>query len=265
MKAPIDTTSLDLELKLRTPEIVSFDIETFANKGEFWRNPWQTNIIEIVEHTYMASWSVKRLNGKQITKGLCDYEGYEPGVRDDKALVTELYHILEKADIVIAHNGNKFDIPYSKGRFLLNGLPPPKQWSQYDTRSAAKRHFGFTSNKLNDIAQLLGLGTKLPVGYEVWKGCKAGDPKAWRTMKAYNAHDTRLLEQVYLAFRAWDSSHPKLNSIAGQENPACPTCQSTDVWGRGFKPTKTGRRKQLRCNDCGCWFSGKHQAVTEYR
>jgi hypothetical protein len=259
-------SSEDFELKLREPKILLFDIETSANVGAFWRNPWQTSIIRIIEHTNMISWSAKWLGGKQVTKALPDYKGYRKGSRDDKALVTDLYELWERADVLVAHNGKKFDIPYSKGRFLLNGLKPSKELNQYDTRAGAKAHFGFTSNKLDDIARLLGLGTKIPIHYEVWEGCDAGDDKAWATMKKYNAHDTRLLEQVYLKFRSWDKAHPNLNTISGQENPACPSCQSTDVWGRGWgRYTNTGRRKEYNCNDCGRRFSGKHTKITDYR
>lgn len=267
MKAPIDLTPPpDVELKLRKPKILLFDIETAANVGAFWRNPWQTSIIRTIQTTYMLSWSAKWLNGKQITRSLPDYKGYKAGLRDDKALVTELHALWEQADVLVAHNGNKFDVPYSKGRFLINGLPPPKLQNYYDTRAAAKRHLGLTSNKLDDIARLLNLGTKIPIHYEVWEGCEANDPKAWALMTKYNAHDTRLLEKVYLAIRPFDSSHPNVNAITGQEHPACPTCGCTDVWARGWgRFTKTGRRREYNCNGCGHRFSGKHSPITIYR
>ncbi len=258
-------TSEDFEIKRRKPKILLFDIETAANVGSFWRNPWQTSIIRTIHQTYMISWSAKWLGGKHITRSLPDYKGYKPGARDDKELCVELHAILEQADMVIAHNGNRFDIPYSKGRFLVHGLEPVKQFSQYDTRAAAKRHFGFTSNKLDDIARTLNLGTKIAIHYEIWEGCEAGDKKAWATMVKYNKHDVTLLEQVYLIFRKWDNAHPNLNAMTGEDRPACPVCQSEQVWVRGHSYTKTGRRRQWSCRVCGKKFSGKHDKVTDYR
>lgn len=256
----------DLELKLREPKILLFDIETAANVGEFWRNPWSTNIIRIIEDTHMIGWSAKWLGGKQTTKALCDYPDYVPGSRCDKALVTELYGLWEKADILVAHNGRKFDVPYTKGRFLLNDLDPPKEVNDYDTRAGAKKHFGFTSNKLDDIARMCGFPTKIPIHYETWVGCKLGDPQAWAKMKKYNAHDTRILEKVYLKFRAWDNRHPNLNVIAGDEKPACPACRSFEVWFRGWgRFTPTGRRREYSCKDCGRRFSSSIKKVTDYR
>lgn len=260
-------TSSDFECRIAKPRIISWDIETAANQGDFWRSPWQTSIIETTADTHMISWSAKILGGKQITRALPDYEGYEPGTRDDKALVTELWELLETADLLVAHHGDSFDLPYTKGRAAINGLSPNKKFATCDTKKVAKRNFGFTSNKLNDIARLLGLGTKIPIHYEVWKGCRRGEPQAWATMKKYNAHDVKLLEQVYLKFRAWDEHHPNLAVIRNTDNICCPSCGGTESMKKGFNFTKTGRRQEYKClaPECGRRFTGRHQAITQYR
>lgn len=260
-------TSQDFEMRQTEPRILLFDIETAANEGKFWRAPWQTSIIKITQHTHMISWSAKWLGGKQVTKALPDYEGYTPGSRDDSKLVTEIWGLIERADVLVAHNGDKFDIPYTTGRAVINGLHPAKRFKSYDTRKVAKRNFGYTSNKLNDIAQLLGLGTKIPIHFEVWEGCERGDPKAWATMKRYNAHDTRLLEQVYLRFRAWDASHPNLNLILNRSFEGCPSCGSKETIRKGFNYTTTGKRQEYKClnPECGRRFSGKHQKISDFR
>lgn len=260
-------TSSDFEQRLVSPKILLFDIETAANEGKFWRAPWNTSIIKITQFTHMISWSAKWLNGKQVTKALPDYRGYTPGSRDDKALVSELWELLESADVVVAHNGDKFDIPYARGRFVINGLLPTKKLHSYDTRLVARRNFGYTSNKLDDIARLLGLGTKIPIHYEVWDGCERGDMKHWNTMKRYNAHDVRLLEKVYLRFRAWDNSHPNMNLIQNTDKEKCPVCGSSNTMKRGYEYTKTGRRQSYVCNAMGCGrrFTGRHQKITDYR
>jgi DNA polymerase elongation subunit (family B) len=258
-------TSADFEQRIAKPRILSWDIETAANQGDFWRSPWQTSIIETTADTHMISWSVKVLGGKQITKALPDYKGYEPGSRDDKALVTELWSILETADILVHHHGDVFDLPYTKGRAVINGLMPNKKFQTYDTKKVAKRNFGFTSNKLNDIARLCGFEPKIPIHYEVWKGCRSGNMKHWALMKKYNAHDVKILEQVYLKFRAWDNQHPNLNIISNTEQPNCPSCGSPSTRKRGWDATRTGHRQAHGCNDCGRRFQGAHRKVTDYR
>jgi hypothetical protein len=213
----------------------------------------------------MLSWSAKWLNGVSVTRSLPDYKGYKPGKRNDKALVSELCELLETCDLAVAHNGRKFDIPYTKGRAVINGLQPVRNFKVYDTRDAARRHFGFTSNKQDDIARMLGIERKIPIHYESWKGCEAGDPKAWKLMVRYNAHDVWMLEQMYLRFRAWDSQHPNLNVISGRDTQGCPSCGSTDYQRRGFNYTTTGRRPEFKCKACGRRYTGKHQKISEFR
>jgi hypothetical protein len=260
-------TSSDFEQRQVEPQIWCVDIETAANVGAYWRNPWQTSIVRHIADTYMLSWSAKRLGGKQITRSLPDYKGYKPGKRDDKALVAELHELLDGCDVAIAHHGKKFDFPYIRGRSVVNGLPPLKRFQMYDTREMAKRHFGFTSNKLDDIARLLGLGTKIPIHYETWEGCEQGDAKAWSLMTKYNAHDTKLLEAVYLKLRAWDQTHPNANLLLNRSVEGCPTCGGTHIVKKGFSYTTTGRRQEYKCmaQACGRRFTGKHQKITDYR
>lgn len=265
---PIENlTSEDFEQRVVSPKILLFDIETAANEGKFWSRPWQTSIIKITQHTHMIAWSAKWLGGKQVTKALPDYEGYVPGSRDDKALVTELWGLLEQADMIVGHNSDKFDIPYTTGRAVINGLLPLKKLPSYDTKKVAKRNFGYTSNKLDDIAKLLGLGTKIPIHYEVWDRCEKGDAQAWKLMKKYNARDTKLLEQVYLKFRAWDQSHVNMNLLLNRSFEGCPACGGKDTRSRGYNYTKTGRRPDLECMnpECGRRFVGKHEHITNFR
>lgn len=257
-------TSSDFEVITRKPRILIFDIETAPCVGEFWSRPWQTNIIRIIHDTHMIGFSAKWYQGKQITRCLADYKGYKPGSRDDKALVTELRELIDQADVCVAHHGKKFDFPYTNGRFVVNGLAPARNYKPYDTRERAARLFKFTSNKLDDIARMLGLGAKIPIHYDTWVDCSQGDPKAWKRMKTYNAHDTKLLEMVYEKFKPFDSQHPNMNLLLNQAE-GCPSCGSQNKQKRGFGYTTTGRRQEYQCMNCDRRFSGKHQMITQYR
>lgn len=258
-------TSSDFEQRVIEPKILLFDIETSAAVGEFWSSPWQTSIIRIVQDNHMIGWSAKWLNGKQTTKALCDYEGYEPGTTDDSKLVADLATLLNEADMVVAHNGDRFDIPFTNGRMMVHGMHPLHKFKSYDTRKVAKSQFKLLSNKLDDILRILGIGRKIPIHYDTWEGCRAGDMKAWNRMKRYNAHDTRMLEKVYLKFRAWGASHPNMNLLLNRSIEGCPSCGSKETVRRGFNYTTTGKRQEYSCHDCGRRFSGKHQKISEYR
>ena len=129
---------------------------------------------------------------------LPDYPLFKKDKENDKHLIEDLHDLFDEADVLIAHNGDRFDIRKSNARFITQGLRPPSPYKSIDTLKAARRFFQFDSNKLNDLGQYLGVGRKLPhTGFDLWSRCMRGEKSAWKTMKEYNARDIVLLERVY--------------------------------------------------------------------
>lgn len=257
-------TSSDFEVRRRKPKILFFDIETAPNLGYVW-GKFEQNVIEYTNEWYMLAWSAKWQGGKHITKGLIDYDGYKPGSENDGDLVRELHTLIEEADIIVAHNGDRFDIKRSNTRFIENGLRPPPPQRTVDTLKIARRHFSFNSNKLDDLGRRLGVGRKAQTGgFDLWKGCMSGDAKAWRTMKRYNAQDVRLLEAVYNKMLPWIGNHPHIGILSDVEN-GCRNCGGTNLIRRGWHTTRTGKNPRVSCNDCGTWMLSKHKKVTDIR
>ncbi len=171
----------------------------------------------------------------------------------EKQLVQKLHKILGEADIIVAHNGDEFDAKKARAKFVEFGLPalPPSQ--QIDTKKIAKRHFRFSSNSLNNLGELLGVGKKMPTGgFDLWLDCMAGKIAAWKKMEAYNKQDVLLLERVYLKLRPWVQNHP--NVAAGDKPSACPKC-GTDrpLHFRGYRRMAAGSYRRYQCRDCGAW------------
>jgi hypothetical protein len=233
------------------------DIETAPNVGYVW-GKYDQNVIEFVQNWYMLSWSWKWLDDPKVEcRALCDYDNYTLDLTDDQHLVQDLWERFDEADIIVAHNGDAFDIKRSNARFITHSLPPPRPYKTVDTLKVARKHFKFESNKLGDLGQHLDLGTKAAnMGFKTWKGCMEGDPQAWKTMKKYNAQDTLLLEQVYLKLRPWATTHPDLN-VFGDGELKCPTCQSGHIQKRGFSIARTRKYQRLHCQGCGHWFAGE--------
>jgi hypothetical protein len=210
-------TSEDFEIKVRKPKVVLWDVETAPIMGAVWQR-YDTNVVWVENDWFMLAWSVKDLDGKQITRGLPDYDGYEQNPGCDKALVSELWQHLDSADVLIAHNGDRYDIRKANSRFIVHGLLPPKPARTVDTLKVARRHFANSSNKLDDLGQALGVGRKAPTGgYDLWKQCLAQDKKAWNKMKRYCAQDVRLLEAVYLKLLPWITNHPNMAVLADKK------------------------------------------------
>jgi hypothetical protein len=239
-----------------------FDIETAPNLGYVW-GMWEQNVIDFSKHWYMLSFAYKWLGEKKIhTHALPDYSThYKRDGECDAKLAADLWKVFDEADVVIAHNGDRFDIRKANARFVTHGLAPPSPYKSVDTLKLARKHFKFDSNKLDDLGGYLGVGRKLPhTGKHLWLNCMRGDEKSWRLMRRYNAHDVALLENIYLKLRPWATIHPNLTHYS--RRPGCPTCQSENTQRRGRVVTRTGYRNRFQCMDCGAWGVGdfvRHQ------
>lgn len=242
------------------PKKVGFlDIETSPNLSYIWGKYEQNALGQPKKPWRILSFSYSWLGESKVhVYALPDFPGYKKNKDDDRALVEKLWEFFDEADFIIAHNGDQFDIRKSNARFLAHKMKPPAPYQSIDTLKIARRHFGFDSNKLDDLANALGVGRKVPhTGFSLWEGCMDGNMKSWRLMKQYNAHDVELLESVYLKLRAWAKTHPNLNPHSHQGR-SCPLCGSTRFQSRGFSFTATGLRKQrYKCLSCGRWSLGK--------
>ena len=238
------------------PRIVLFDIETAPNEILAW-NLWETDALHTTRPWYVLSFAMKVLGERRVqTFTLADYPNYKKDLANDGALLKDLWKMFDAADIVIAHNGDKFDIKKARARFAIHKMGPPSPVKSIDTLKIARSCFSFGSNKLGDLAQFLKVGRKLPhTGIDMWLGCMAGDTKSWHTMRRYNAHDVELLELVYLELRGWTTNHPKLNHYT-RDDEACPTCLSHDTIRRGELLVKGGLKPRIKCKSCGQWFVG---------
>ncbi len=236
------------------PKVLIFDIETAPNLGFAWAK-WEQNIIENVKDWYLLSFAYKWLGEKEVHAYALPYfkDFYKKNPEDDERLVEKLWELMDEADIVIAHNGNAFDIKKANARFLVHGLPPPKPFKTIDTKLVAKQSFKFDSNALDELGRYLGIGRKLPhTGFHLWKGCMTGDKKSWDLMVKYNKQDIVLLEEVYLKLRPWMKSFP----IARVDNGICRHCESSYLQKRGFSYTKMYKIQRLQCYGCGAWSTG---------
>lgn len=244
-------------MKQIKPFVVLLDIETSPITGYTW-STYDTNVLKVLESSKIISVAWKELYSKETeVKALPDYVGYKAGVINDKKLVTEIWHVLDAADVVIAHYGDGFDLKKLNARFAYYGLDAPSAYKTVDTKKVSKKYFLFDNNKLDSLGTYFHLGNKLPTGgFDLWVQCIAGDTLAWDKMKAYNKEDVILLEKVYLKLRSFMTNHPNLNVVTEEIGVSCPTCQSKNLQKRGFSPTKTGRKQRYQCSDCGSWSSG---------
>jgi len=230
-------------------KILLFDIETSPNVAYTW-GKWEQDVIEFKEEWYMLCFAYKWLGEKHThVVSLRQFPRYKKEPKNDIEVVKKLHQLFEEADVIVAHNGNSFDVKMSQTKFMLHKLPVPKPFKTVDTKLVAKRHGRFMSNALDDLGNNLGLGRKVKhPGFAMWLGCMSGDSKSWDMMEKYNKQDVALLEKVYLELRGYMTNHPK--SFSGKP---CEVCEGTNVQRRGFLRTKSRIYQRLVCTDCGTW------------
>lgn len=239
---------------MKQPRIYLFDIESSPIQAYVW-GMYEQDVIKVIRDWHMLAFSVKELGGRQITRTLADYPNYRRDKSNDRELVKEMWSYFDKADILIAHNGDSFDIKKCFDRFSYWGLQPPSPFKKIDTLKIARKHFKFTSNKLNDLGEHLGLGKKVRTGgFDLWEDCMKGDMRAWRLMKKYNAQDVRLLEKVYLKFLPFIDNHPAAK-MKPKENKwhECQNCGEKALQSRGYEWSNNRKLRRFQCLSCGHW------------
>lgn len=180
---------------------------------------------------------------------------------DGKATMIERAHeLLEDTDVVVHFNGQKFDIPHLNRAFLEEGYPPPAPFAQVDLLKVVKKQFRFPSNKLDYVANRLGLGSKVShIGHQLWVDCMAGSEEAWSVMRSYNMHDVVLTEEIYDELLPWIPSHPNYRLYVGSSEEVCPNCGSGNLKKRGKAYTSVSVFQRYMCESCGKWSRGNNR------
>ena len=179
-------------------KILLLDIETTPMQVYTW-GLWDQNIgiNQIIKSTEMMCFGAKWLGKKKMTFKSVHHDGKKP-------MLEELHKLMEEADILVGWNSASFDHKHIKREFLQAGMEPPSTVKDLDLMSVVKSNFQFPSNKLDYVAQTLGVGAKVKhSGFDLWIGCMEGDKKSWAEMKRYQIQDVQLLEDLYQVLLPW--------------------------------------------------------------
>jgi len=246
--------SRQLKNAFAQPKVLIYDIETAPILGHVW-TLWENNVglNQIESDWYVLSWSAKWLDAPASSVMYKDQRNAK-NIEDDTELLKDIWKLLDEADIVITQNGKSFDQKKLNARFIINGFQPPSSYRHIDTKILAKRHFAFTSNKLEYMTDKLCTKYKKLkhtkfAGFELWKQCLAGNIDAWKEMERYNKYDVLSLEELYKKLIPWDSSL-NFNAYHDGHEHVC-SCGSTELAKNGFYYTNTAKYQRYKCKSCG--------------
>lgn len=230
-------------------KILFFDIESTPLITYTW-GIYEQNVAKVLQDWYLLCVSHKWGHEKttyvtRLTKGR----------KSEKELVKKVWDLFNEADVIVGHNLKRFDKRKMNAKFLEHGLLPPSPYDVIDTLTIARSAFALTSNKLDDLGELLGLGKKVKhPGIDMWHGCMNDDEAMWKLMVKYSKQDTVLLERVYEALKIWNPRPPKFYAQYKGEF-CCPLCGESKYQHRGTEERLSCVVERLQCK-CGKWFYG---------
>jgi DNA polymerase III epsilon subunit-like protein len=241
-------------IKRTTPaKILIFDIETAPIEAFVW-SAWKQNVgsNQIINDWFMISWAAKWLfEDFTISEVLTPKEILN---KDDRRITGILHGLINEADIVIAHNGDKFDIKKINTRFLKHGFASPSSYHSIDTLKTLRRRFAITHNRLDYVGEFLGLGRKIETGgFDLWVRCMKGDAEALNEMDLYCKQDVKLLEDVYLMIRPYIKPHPNIGLYIEENIDSCPSCGHDKLILKSTYTTTVNEYNELQCMNCGSW------------
>lgn len=249
----------------RLPKILVFDIETAPMEVFTWGLYDQNiGINQIKNDWFVICWSAKWLFEEEIISSRLSPK--EALNKDDKRIIKNIWKLFDEADIIIAHNGDRFDIAKLKARFLKHELGEPSPYKTIDTLKVARKEFRLTSNKLDYICEYTGVDKKLDTGgFELWKRCINGEEEALREMSTYCENDVRILEQMYFKLRPYIKNHPNLALYMESDYEVCPNCGSDKLkWGFLYR-TRVNQYECAKCQDCGAYMRSRKSNLDKNR
>jgi len=228
-------------------KILEIDIETAPNVAYVW-SLFDTNvpIDRLVAPGYTLCFAARWQGSREIMFHSVWTDG-------EKAMIEKAWDLLNEADMLVHYNGKKFDVPTLNREFVLAGMVPPSNYHEVDLYQVVRRRFRFASNKLDFVAQQLGLGSKVKhKGMQLWREVMAGVEKSQRVMERYNKGDVRILSRLYTKLLPWINNHPNRGLwVDNPDTPVCRNCGSTNLKRNGSEKRFTLSYNRYKCRDCG--------------
>lgn len=187
--------------------------------------------------------------------------------QDDKAMLKDFLALANEADELVAHNGDRFDLPWFITRCLYHKIPTFPDYKTADTLQWAKRKFYFNSNKLNYIGQFLGMGSKIKTEFGMWKDITLNnDRAALKKMATYCARYVELLQGVWEKLAPLSAIKTHSGVASSRDKWSCPACGSVKVHKNKTKISAQGNKTHaMQCNDCGRYYAISDAVYARYQ
>lgn len=228
-------------------KVLEYDIETAPLITHAWR-PTQKYIPQnmMIHDTFLLTWSATWW-GQEDEVISARVTGPEARSRNDERVASELWELFREADVIVAHNGDKFDYPHVNARAAIHQFEPIGFIQKIDTLKLSKKHFGWAHHNLDYLGRMFGEGRKLKTDWELWERASQGDVPALKEMETYNKQDVDLLDRVFYRMVPYVDRLTRLQEAVTVEEDICLYCGSKRKERRGYYRTQSGSFPKFKC------------------
>lgn len=238
---------------MSVPKILLLDLETFgfdfkADKG------------------FILCGSYKWLSGGPDAKvHTIVRENISNNMWNDKTVCRKLGDIVNQADMLVTHNGKRFDVPFLNTRLLKHGLSPMAPVPHFDTCEVIWKRLKMRG-RLESAQKFFGFKhSKTDLNLETWAKAGTGNTVALNYVVKHCEADIRVLEETYLKLRPLGFKHPNVAVLKG-DNRVCPICGKHNTsQQRGIRVGQVNSAIRFHCTKdlggCGTWYSGRYQST----
>lgn len=242
-----------------------YDIETSFCEGHFWRPGYNQTILphQITKHAQIICISWK-------WEGEDEVYHLDWGLKKqcDKSLLKKFIKELDKADEIIAHNGDRFDIKWIRTRAAFHGLQMKHTYNSIDTLKWCKKYLNLPSNKLAEVCKYFNLVNKIDAGgISTWVNVVYHkDRKALDHMLYYCDGDILSLEAVFNKLLPYTKPNLHYSVLRGGEKFQCPNCGKLPKWNKTYTTAAGTVQHYMKCRDkeCGTYFKINNKTYQDY-
>ncbi len=194
-----------------------------------------------------AAWKWHNEASTYVVKITDNKRQFKEDFRNDYIVAKKLHDLMEEADVIVAHNGDNFDIKHANALFIKHGLGPIPKRKSIDTLKVARKYFSFPGNSLDQLSKRFGSTgkNKKPSWYKMTDG----NAKEIDIAAKYCKNDVIELEKVFVKLKPYIDNFPRLPDNKRPEQ--CECCHSKRIQSRGTNLVGQSLQKSFRCMECG--------------
>lgn len=235
------------DVKVKT---LIYDIETLPVRAYVWRTGKQyVNHGQIKEGDFIKIICIGyRWEHEKTTKVLI----WDNKKQNCDRLIDDFTKLVEQADIVLAHNGDRFDMKHVNTQRLLQGKAPISWPTSEDTLKQLRKQFALPSYSLDYVSKILFGSGKSPMAFQDWIDIlEHKSEKALNKMVKYCKRDVDLLFKAYKRVKPYCDPRVGRHLLTGGD---CPSCGSSKTTGKGKITLRRGTYRRFKCSDCAHVF-----------